>query len=333
MNKKAFEIQFNWIFVLIAGAAILAFFIAIVAKQKSVSETSTKAVVLKNVEAMITGSGVSTDTIALKQIPNSEIDVKCNSVSLGAISKTYQNLILFAPSMIKGDKLVTQTITFSVPYRATNLLFMTSPKLRYIVIGSSELANEIYKLLPSDLSKEFYQSAPQIKNDNNYKVRFIFFGDIGIFPQSLKKMDDMDVSALKVSEDINQRTIEFFQKNGDSWISKGTSVYVGKESLIGAVYSDTLEAYECNMGNVFKRLNLVTRVLLVRTGKLYDNSFVSGRNTQCTPFYQNAKEKLDAINSASSRFSPENVNAIIEAAKALTNENRNVQTYSCPLIY
>ena len=62
MNKKGFEIQFNWIFVLVAGTAIILFFTVVVIKQKNVSETSTKATILKSMEAVITGASVSTDT-------------------------------------------------------------------------------------------------------------------------------------------------------------------------------------------------------------------------------------------------------------------------------
>ena len=47
MDKKGFEIQFNWIFVLVAGTAILLFFSGIIIKQKDVSETTTKAAVFE----------------------------------------------------------------------------------------------------------------------------------------------------------------------------------------------------------------------------------------------------------------------------------------------
>ena len=40
MNRKGFELQFNWIFVLIAGALILAFFFTIAQKQRNLSQQS-----------------------------------------------------------------------------------------------------------------------------------------------------------------------------------------------------------------------------------------------------------------------------------------------------
>lgn len=329
MNKKAFEMQFNWIFVLVAGAAILLFFTVVVVKQRSVSETSTKTTVLKSIEAIITGASISTDTINIINIPSSDIEISCNRVSLGSLSRQYQSLILFAPSLVKGNRLITQTLAFSTPYRATNLLYITSPQLRYIIIGNTNLANEINKSLPSDLKKEFYQSVPQIKNLNNYKVRFIVFGDMVDFPKALEKMPDYDATAVRINGDNEKGIIEFYQKDGTSWLSKGSSFYIGKSSLIGVVYADTLDMYNCNMLNTFSRLNLVTKIYVEKTKKIMQST----ASLPCKQSYGNALNHLSIVYEASSDFNKENIDKISDAAKSLADENKNAQLYSCPLIY
>ena len=328
MDKKAFEIQFNWIFVLVAGTAILLFFALVVAKQKSISETSTKATILKSLNSIITGTGVSTDTINIINIPDSEIEVGCSRISLGGVSKQYQNLVLFAPSMLKGDKLITQTTAFSAPYRATNLLYMTSPQARYILVGSSSLAYDINKSLPGDINKEFYQSLPEIKNENNYKVRFVVFGDMVGFPKALQKMPDSDVTAVKVNGNSEKGTVEFWQKNGNSWAPKGSSAYIGKQSLIGVVYTDASEAYECNMQNAFSRLNMVTKIYMGKTRELAQRAAA-----QCSQFYANALSHLNSIFAASSGFNRGNVDTLADSAKSLDSDNTNARLYSCPFIY
>lgn len=334
MDKKAFEIQFNWIFVLVAGAAILLFFTAVIVKQKNVAETSTKATVLKSIEAIISGTSASTDTTNIIDIPNSDIDIECNKVSVSGaerVSKQYQSLILFAPSLIKGNKLITQTLDFSIPYRITNLLYITSPQLRYVVIGTNDLASEINKSLPVELKKEVYQSMPEIKNLNNYKVRFVIFQDAMInLPKSLEKMQDSDVTAVKINGDIEKGEIEFWQKNGASWQSKGVSIYIGKQTLIGAVYADTLDMYECSMRNVFSRINLVTKIHTERTQKLIQ---LAVSNTDCNQFYSNGLTHLNNIFTASLNFNKQNVDTISEYSKSLSDQNKNAQEYSCPLIY
>ncbi|MBI2541140.1 hypothetical protein HYV80_00320 [Candidatus Woesearchaeota archaeon] len=331
MDKKGFEVQFNWIFVLVAGAAILLFFSAIVIKQKSVADISTKATVLKNVEAIITGAGISTDTTNTISIPESSIEISCGRISLGAVSKQYENLILFAPASIKGNRLITQTLSFNAPYKATNLLYITNPEIRYILIGSSSLAKEINKTLPSELKKEFYKSLSDIKGTNNHKVRIIAFESMTEFPKALAKMPDSDVTAVRVNGDAEKGIIEFWQKEGNSWQSNGKSYYIGKSSLIGAAYSDTAEAYECGMQNAFSKLNLVTKVNIDKTNKLMQKSS-DARQVQCTQFYSNALAHLNKI-LPSGTFSQESINAIAESAKSLAEENKNSQIHSCPLIY
>ena len=336
MNKKAFEIQFNWIFILVAGAAILLFFASVIVKQKNISETSTRATVLKSIDAIITGASVTIDTTKIENIPSSEIDVGCNRVAIGSlssdVSKQYQNLILFSPSSIKGSKFIWQTAAFSVPFRAINLLYIASPQVRYIIIGSSTLAIDINKSMPADLKKEFYQSIPSIKNENNYKIRLIVFENIdmsGINLKNLEKMPDLDVTAIKVNGDNEKGTINFYQKNGDSWMSKGSSSYIQKSSLIGAVYTDTLDAYQCNMQNVFSRLNLVTKIYADRTNELIKTT----SQLSCRQFYSNALAELNKISAASSSFNKNNVDAIVDSAKSLANINNDAKTYSCPLLY
>ena len=332
MNKKAFEIQFNWLFVLVAGTAIIIFFIVLVTRHKDISETSAKADVLKSIESIITAASVSTDTVNVLDITNSNIEVGCNRVSIGGVSRQYQKLILFAPTLIKGNKLITHTLAFNAPYRVTNLLYITSPQIRYIIIGSSnsEFAKEINKSLPIELKKEIYKSIPDIKNLNNYKVRFIVFEDFDVEDidlTNLERMPNSDVTAIKIIGDINKGEIEFYEKDGTSWLQQENSFYFGKSSLIGAIYSDTLENYECNMENVFSRINLVTQVYIRRT-----TSLISQRQ-ECNEYYGKSLVDLGNVLKASSGFNYENINNLANAADSLIEQNKNMQENSCILIY
>jgi len=338
MSKKAFEIQFNWIFVLVAGAIILLFFTLIVVKQKSVSETSTKATILKGIEAIIIGASVTQDTTKIENIPSANIEIGCGRVSIDGVSKQYQNLILFAPGLLKGDKLAWQTTAFSAPYRATNLLYMTSPNVRYIIIGNNNLVKEINKSLPFDLKVEFYQNYQniQIKDLNNYKVRFIVFGDMIDFPQELKRMPDFDVTAININPNAQKGAINFYEKKENSWTLKGTSSYIGQSSIVGAVYTDTLETYHCNMQNAFLRLALVTRIQTDRLEKL--KNIISSRNN-CAEIYSAALPLLKSISSFSSKLAESSkleisdINSLADASKKLSDINKEAQKYSCTLIY
>lgn len=342
-SKKAFEIQFNWIFVLIAGAAILLFFTVVIVKQKNLSETSAQSTVLKSIEAIVTSASVSTDTTTAIDIPNSNIEFSCGRISIGKSSRQYQSLILFSPSLIKGTKLITQTLAFSAPYRAANLLYLTSPKVRYIIITDSStnyknLAREIDRTMPLALSKEYYETMPSIKDKNDPKVKFIVVGNIdvgGIDLANLNKMPSQDVTAIKVAiTGANRDSIDFYQKENSNFQLKGQSPYLTKAALMGAVYSDGMEMYECSMKNAFQRLNLVTKVYNERREKLINELTGSSREARCNPLYNDAKPHLVEIETKSlASFNIVNSNSIAGAAEALAGINKKLQDRSCPVIY
>ncbi len=332
-GKKGFEIQFNWMFILIAGAAILLFFTTLVIKQKDISSASLRSTTLKSVEAIIAGSSVSKETTNLLEMPDIGIEVECGRVSIEGISKQYQNLILFAPSLIKGSQFISQTSDFSNPYKATNLLYMTSSNVRYILVGNTELAKEINKSLPAYLKKEFYPVLPQLKGANNYKVKFIFFETIGDLPKFTESISNKDVAAIKIEGTQEKGIIYFYQRNSNSWELKGTSAYIGRQSLIGAVYSDSLKSYECSMENTFLRLNLVTQIYLGRTNELIQIGQSADYGQDCNFIYTDALIHLNSISAASSRFNKENIDELAASAKLLAENNKRAQLYSCPLIY
>ena len=339
MNKKAFEIQFNWIFVLIAGAVILLFFTVILVKQKNISEISAKNNVLKSIELIITSASVTIDTTKIENIPNLNVQVECNRVSVGGISKQYQSLILFAPDTIMGGKLIWQTMPFNGPYRATNLLYMTGPQVRYILIGNSQLARQINKSLPSNLMKEFYEIIPiSIEDKNNYKVKFVVFDNIDLNKinlGNLQNMQDSDVTAVRVDGDSSHGQIEFYEKNNFAWDSKGESNYLGISSLIGAVYSDTLEAYECNMKTIFSKLTLVNSIYKSKTEEM--RAEISGKRQDCKNIYENALIQLTSISRSSAKLEnsldSNEITKISTASRELLDKNKEAQRLSCPLIY
>lgn len=336
-NKKGFEIQFNWIFVLIVGAIIIIFFTTIIVRQKGISETSNKAAVLKGMESIIAGSSVSISTTGIIDTPDSEVGIGCNNVAVGTVSKQYQNLILFAPSLIKGTKLIWQTLPFNVPFRTTNILYMTSPKVRYWLIGddSDMLFNEINDSLPKELDKKKLKLGMllSITNSNNYKVKLVFVNtplQPNTVPDSLKGMPDADVTAVKISGDEKKGTIEFYEKTGNSWTNKGTSSYFGTNHVLGAVYAGQFETYDCNTQHIFSRTSIVAKIYLERTNMLKN---VPSLKLSCVNSYAMAISSLGIISLASPNAVSNYVAALNSNYQQLKNENKKLEENSCPLIY
>src|SRR3989338_5175327 len=213
-GRKGFEIQFNWIFVLVAGAAIILFFSLVAIKLKDISESSRQADIIKGIETIITSASVAIDTTNVIDISDSEIRVDCTSISSGQITKQYQNLMIFSPSLIKGDKIVVQTLAFIAPFRSSGLLFATSDKLKYVIVGNNDLAREINKTLPQGMNKESVKMYPASMRTTGYRIRFVIADNANIqsinVPTSVEKMNDGEATAVKITGDMEKGTLEFY---------------------------------------------------------------------------------------------------------------------------
>jgi len=360
MKKRGvIELHFNWIFVLIAGAIIFAFFITIVNKQREFSEIKSSGTIITNLDSILTGAQVSTNTVNLISMPKVDIGFDCNRYFIGPVPKQTKGNVIFAPDLLKGREIITWALDWALPYSVTNFLYITDPQVRYIIVNNSkDLGQEIFDELPKEMNKELIHKNQlnYLKDKNNYKVKFIFLENIttndGL--STFNNMFDKDVTAigfpeLKDSDIItNTGKIIFYQKNNNEWkeqISEGMTetFYLKKESLFGAIFTADSEMYNCVMKKAFKKLNLVSRIYSNRSSELGDY-YNKLNNFGCASAHSNAANQINKIITDSSKLSenfPESdittINNIKTSAynteSGIWAHNRNAQLFSCALIY
>jgi len=358
MKKAAISIQFNWLFVLIAGAVILLFFFSIVQWQKKSSESKIDVAVLTNLDAILTGVRTTEYSTNVVTIPKSEISFDCDNYYIGSTKKPIKGSIIFAPGLISGTKILTQTLSWSMPFKIANFLYLTSPQIRYILVydpaltPSKNLLTDINKSLPTKymliqgqteiaMNKEIWNKSyvKNVQDENNYKVKFIFFntGYTNLALTNLQRMPDKDVTAIEVNE---PNTINFYQKGGPSFIYTGTSYYLGKEALIGAIFSENSEMFNCSIQKGFAQLEITSQIYRNRSYDLMN--YYLGLNppdTRCGVFdHKNAALKLDTI-SKRSAFISQAVNVqnemtgLVGDISELQSYNNNANLHSCVLVY
>ena len=96
-RKAQVETQFNWIFILIVGAIILAFFTYIVIKQKAASDAKIAGKISQQLNTILVGAKVSSGTVQDIPTPEVSIHFTCNDYYIGPASQRLGNLIVFAP--------------------------------------------------------------------------------------------------------------------------------------------------------------------------------------------------------------------------------------------
>jgi len=332
MDKKGFEVQFNWIFAVIAGAAIIALAAFLVVKNRGITDSSFDVQTLKTVDAIVTGTGISSDVTKVSDI-SSKLAVGCNRIAIGSAQRNYQNIVLFAPDSIIEGKLITLTLPINLPFKVSNMLYATSPKIRYILVGKNEIISMINKSLPDSMQTEMASSvmaASAIKNTNNYKVRFIVadkdaFAAFSV-PKSLEKMPNFDVSAVVVSGSTDNGEATFYQKKGLVWEPKGSSNYLTLQGLLGAVFAESRENYDCSLKSLESRAKIMMEIYSQRTKKLA----LLAKDSECKPLYAEAEARISSILGKSIITNPE---AFTSFANDWKNKNSDLEVLSCPSLY
>lgn len=334
-KRGAIEIQFNWIFVLIIGAVILILFSSIILRQKNISEASQNVLILNNLDAILSGSEVSQGTVNIVKIPETRIEFKCNVFSIGGFSEQLDVMNVFTPSTLEGNRLITMTLDFSMPYRITNMIYLTNSKYRYVFIDDNNFAQQINDLMPDETFSEIFSGVNDADYRGENKVRLILFDnfitDGSFVPINFRFIPDNDITALNVNGNPESGKIEFFRKKDTHFESIGTYDYIGQESLLGAIFSDDPEIYTCVMDNVFEKINIVTQIYIEKTKKIKE--LYSGNRCANFPNDLYDQQNLNTILSSSSSFSTQNIVDILDAAVNLKEQNKQAQLQSCATIY
>jgi len=324
--KRGVGIQFNWIFVLIVGVILLTLFIGNIQKQKSISGLSTNVVILNSLDSILSSSAVIGRTVNVVDIPQAKIEFECNKISIGSVSKQLDGMDIFAPRVLDDNNIIAVTLDWNAPYRVTNFLYLTSPKIRYIFVGDSAFARSTFEMIPDEINNDGYTNVDIIEDENDDSVRLIFFNRDLEIPYGLNEIRE-GITALKVDGDEDKGKVEFFDFVGGGFESRGISYYLGESGLFGAIFTDNLETYECAMKNSFDGLRVVSQVYEKKTNNL-------GLYYGDEPCAQNYDSSfIVVIKEASSTFSLSSINKISEAMKNLEEQNKKIEEGSCIPIY
>ncbi len=298
----AIEIQFNWIFVLIIGALIITFFVMIAQKQKQASDRSLAADILSDMGLLFTGQGVSVGREDVLEMPDIPIDVSCTDFSMMGIPKELGQTILFAPSRIEAEELIMWTLSWDVPFKVANFMYMTGKDDKYYVVGKdadcnpepgdnskwgpiidSERNLQLGEILPKSMDVECVPvgNLDALEYEKNPYVKFVFLPSALPPGASLPRIPDefraARVSILAIDGDISVAGWE----NGGAMLhlstvrEAGSTAYemkpfpaFGTEAVLGAIFASDHETYTCMMERAISRMRNVAKVYKERTQRL-----------------------------------------------------------------
>ncbi|MEM3154653.1 MAG: hypothetical protein QW165_03765 [Candidatus Woesearchaeota archaeon] len=282
-NKRGIELQFHWIFILIAGALILSFFFSVAYKQREYSREKLELTLVTDIENIFTGAIVSRGTAQKLPVPPQGIAFECSSgcdcrFRIEREAKPFGDMAIFAPELLKDQDITVWALELKLPYRVTNFLYLTNPNIKYYLVRQPEAVSEnllkqITKNIPPLISYEniTLNEISQLKNEDYQHTRFVFLN---------AEPTNLDKSFRRASADaikIDPNGIGFYQKEGTEFTRIKYLSYVGLPSIYAAMFSQDNTMYECGLRTAFRKLSYVSYLYAERAAELQEKSFEAGR--------------------------------------------------------
>ncbi len=284
MKKKGqIELTFNWIYVALAGAIILLFFVGIVVRQAKVSEEQLSGEVVRVMGSILAGASVSEKTrnsVEAGGLADYILYFDCadgvGEFGLKGKPARMQNSIdpIFAPKEIQSPLIVFWSLPYHLPFKVIDFLFVTSPNRKYYLTGTDskfidEFLNATTGLKKEGLNREYVAELADLQAEGNIEVRVVDVDGSQIFekrvPSSLLSFPDQKVSAIAFISGTNQAN--YYQKEGDSWKKLNPHpveiISLDEEknaAKYAAIFAENDELYECNMKKAFDRLEILTEI-------------------------------------------------------------------------
>jgi hypothetical protein len=345
-SRKGFELQFNWMFVLIAGAVFLFFFFLIIRGQVSVSDEDSSLQAQSDFGFILRSSQGSRESE--KKIPfNSRIEFSCRDgvPSYGApgspFFENYQYLVLFTPHIADSSQLLFKTMSLKAPFAAASLSYLTTGQVSYVFLDDGLQSKYLFSSLPQDSTRAFHTGSVSSLEDHNFDQVVIVFDASKVSPSDVLNsnlpffaQNRHDVISLVEYENAGGTpgsfgTVRFYTYSDAGFSLVGESYYFSQLELLGAVYSGSYELYSCEADKINARLGLISELYSRRAAAL------SSSYPSCGPIYTSMIAELDEVKLAAKEpYTISSAQRLFESSQNVHSFNlKLVDTTSCALLY
>lgn len=281
-SKKAqIEIQFNWIFVIIAGIVLLGFFLMLIGNQSSTTEQKISVSLTRHFRTIMDSTAQKAGTFKQFDFPAQfTTEFFCN-ISRNLHYYTLQDVkvtdikyeVIFAPRKMTGKSIYTWTNEWEIPdeqgFSVGTFLYLTNKLQGYIFRNSSSDAfTELYQLFPDNATK-LLSNGETFSEMNLNSYSYIILADSiengETFNTPLPENSKVIVINPAKTEDVfHNGELCFCDSVDNCWIEEEdqyicngeSSYYLGAATLYGAIYSSDINYYECMMQKAFDKLRL-----------------------------------------------------------------------------
>lgn len=238
MQKRGLAIQFNFIFVIVAGAIILSFFTGFAFRYKDLQEDRNEIEVLKTFDnALYALQSSSLLTTKEANLPT-RVEFDCDNIIVND-KKLKTSKYIFAPTSLGKNTLIWYN-PWKFPFRIADFYYIIPKTQKFYLVYDSESKNFVDSLIekvPEKLQNNLY--ALPLNQVPGKKGKLIFFTNT--------------VNNLQIIPSM-------YEEYGFVKYNDKQTEYIGFPLLFGAIFSKDINEYNCLKNKAIKDLNSIYKV-------------------------------------------------------------------------
>lgn len=329
--SKGFDVQFHWIFIMIAGALILTFFITVLTKYQIVSQERYDILLSKQIEAILTGASIAKQTAQVVQLPT-KIEIDCSETCqcgfiTGTKKTSFKQLPVFSSNNLKGAELVYTTLDWNIPFRAGVFVYLTATDEQYTLVydpsikESTQLLAQITSITPPGMSIKNKSITKLIPKEEKEQSHLIF---LEIPPPTDYLRNNNKPSIVQITK---SGTVQYYDQNTEENKSSSWST---EAELIGAVFSTTQQQYTCSMRQAYNRAQFVARVQKERVTSLTTSCSLASITDALEQLAHTTKTLAQTTGTD---LETQSVITMRQIKERLEYENQQLIKANCPPVY
>ena len=281
-KKAQIEISFNWVFVLIAGAAILFFFIRIISSEIGISEDVSVRRAVQQMNSVMSALQQNPDSVRVEDAINYNINFECTIEGhVYGIRNARQPLphqVIFTPDRIGDSRLIAWVRMINAPFPVTSSLYLTDELTKYVFLSDYDNVNnnnvrKYYDLFPDEISKEYisFQEFRGRQHEGYENYILIMNKDLEMGPFSFPDRRIRDRLSQMIV--INQNKIIFYDLSGQiETVPEQVKEldYFTDELAIGAIITGNYALYECVLEKILEQTRIAADINKERIASIYD---------------------------------------------------------------
>ncbi len=316
MKNRAQAETLNWVFILVAGAIVLGFFVYFVFNLTESSSKKTAVQLSNALEEKMNAFAFLHDQYDMFTLPfKTSFEVQCGSLQVeNSPSKQALHHIVFSPSLLGGKEVSLWTKRWKMPFPITNFFYLSDKGHEYILISNQQTKDFVDSLfIPSifAVEKRIAYTVSELQQRAKTKgLTVVFFKEPS--PQDIVLTNDATV--LKIEGNKEKGKVTFYNEGG-------SMEYMGEEMLVGAIIAGKKSSYQCSFEKSLERMRTMTFIYGEKAKRL-------GQKTEtCDSLYAGISSALRQYGNM--KGSQE----ILNTAQILKNENDRLRGEGCAPVF